>query len=116
MAIYKDILIYDDDLALDDNEQATIIYDRDVILQDLIHAIRESGYLVEIVAEHSEEIRDLLFQNIVLLVEDDERIIPGTIEITASNDNFNHSGGKWTLAADTYEFGKIGPLELIENN
>ncbi|MDD5598784.1 MAG: DUF2590 family protein [Victivallaceae bacterium] len=112
MATYKDVRIKDDDLNLDGDGQAAIIYDIDVIAQDLIHAIRESGYLVEMVAERSPERRELLLQKIILLVEDDERIIPGTVEITASPDNFIGSAGKWTLAAKTYEFGGTGSIEL----
>jgi hypothetical protein len=107
MSTYSDILIKDDDLAVDGNRQAVMIYDRDVIAQDLIHAIRESGYLVECVAERSPERRQLLLQKIILLAEDDERIVPGTVEIKASAANFIDSKGVWTLTADTYEFGMI---------
>ncbi len=106
MAIYKDILISNDDLALD-GSQAVAIYDRDVIAQDLIHAIRESGYLVKMVAERSAERRNLLLTKIILLAEDDDRIIPGTVEIGASADNFIAGSGRWTLTASTYEFGTI---------
>ncbi len=105
-AIYKDIRLVSDDLNLVDG-QAEIIYDVDVIVQDLINAIRESGYLVKLVAERSEEKRQLLLLQIVLLVEDDDRIVPGTIEITASEDNFTAGQGQWTLTATTYDFGDI---------
>ncbi len=111
MSTYSDIQIKDDDVNIDDNTQATIIYDLDVIAQDLIHAIRESGYLVECVAERSQERRQLLLQKIILLVEDDERIIPGTVTITASEDNFTDNKGVWNLTATTYEFGTTS-LEL----
>jgi hypothetical protein len=110
MAKYFDIKIKDDDIVLDGN-QAVIITDIDVIVQDLVHAIRESGYLVEMVAERSAERRQLLLLNIILLVEDDKRIIPGTVELNASPDNFNVNRGHWTLKANTYEFGQLD-LEL----
>ena len=112
MATYKDVLITDDDLDIDGDDQAVIIYDLDVIVQDLIHAIRESGYLVEMVAERSDERRQLLIQKIILLCEDDKRIVPGTVTITADPENFTASKGKWALIADTYEFGEIDPVAL----
>lgn len=105
MTVYKDVKIVDDDLDLDGDDQATIIYDQDVIIQDLIHAIRESGFLLEMIAERSDERRQLLQQKIILLAEDDERIIPGSVKITADPNNFKLSEGKWTLKANTYEFG-----------
>lgn len=98
--IYSDILMENDDLSVDRDNQALIIEDRDVITQDLIHAIRESGYLVEMIAERDPERRRLLKNKIILLAEEDTRIIPGTVE-------FATEGGKWTLAAETYEFGKV---------
>lgn len=107
MTVYKDVKIVDDDLDLDGDNQAAIIYDLDVISQDLIHAIRESGFLLEMIAERSDERRQLLQQKIILLAEDDERIIPGSVKITADPNNFKSSAGKWVLEAKTYEFGTI---------
>ena len=98
--VYSDILIESDDLVVDGNSQVEIIEDRMVILQDLIHAIRESGYLVEMIAERDAERRRLLQNKIIELAEDDSRIIPGTVE-------FEGSGELWTLIAETYEFGKL---------
>lgn len=100
MAKYSDILMEADDLAVDTVCQAVLIEDRAVILQDLIHAIRESGYLVEMIAERDGERRRLLQNKIVELAEEDTRIIPGTVEITGS-------GETWMLTAETYEFGKL---------
>ena len=50
--IYSDIEIAGDDLALN-GVQARILTNRDVIVQDLIHAIRESGHLVRLLAERT---------------------------------------------------------------
>ncbi len=107
MAVYKDVLIVDDDLDIDGDNQAAIIYDEDVIVQDLMHAIRESGFLHEMLAERSDERRQLLLQKIILLAEDDNRIIPGTVKLKADPNNFKSSAGKWVLEAKTYEFGTI---------
>ncbi|MDD5697673.1 MAG: DUF2590 family protein [Victivallaceae bacterium] len=112
MSKYFDIQIKDDDLAVSGN-QAVIITDLDVIAQDLIHAIRESGYLVEMIAERSDERQKLLLLKIELLAEDDERIVPGTVTITASPDNFTGGRGRWTLHALTYDFGDLA-LSLEE--
>lgn len=89
-----------DDLAVDELHQAVIIEDRDVIVQDLIHAIRESGYLVEMIAERDGDLRQLLMNSIILLVEEDSRIIPGTVLLAGDPDSM-------ILAGDTYEFGTI---------
>lgn len=100
MAKYTDILMENDDIAIDRDNQAAMIEDRAVILQDLIHAIRESGYLVEMIAERGAERRGLLRNRIIDLVEEDTRIVPGSVQ-------FSGSGGQWTLFADTYEFGAL---------
>jgi len=106
MAKYFDIRMKNDDLAVDGNRQAEILTDVDVITQDIIHMIRESGYLVEMIAERKPERRKLLLMKIRLLVEEDERIVPGTVKLTEAGDNFIGGRGTWTLSADTYEFGK----------
>lgn len=100
MAKYTDILMQNDDIAIDRDNQAVIIEDRTVILQDLVHAIRESGYLVEMIAERGAERRGLLRNKIIDLVEEDTRIVPGTAK-------FSGEGEQWTLFADTYEFGPV---------
>ncbi len=100
MATYSDILIEGDDTAFDGYNQVRIIEDRAVILQDIIHAIRESGYLVELIGERSESRRRLLKTKLELLVEEDLRVVPGTIEFFAD-------GELWHISADTYEFGKL---------
>ena len=98
--IYSDIYMVSDDLAIDEYQQAVIIEDRDVIIQDLIHAIRESGFLVDMIAERNADKLRLLMNKIILLAEDDERIIPGTVELSGDPD-------KMTLTGDTYDFGTV---------
>jgi hypothetical protein len=94
---YSDIKIFDDDLATDD-VQAVIIHDRDVILQDLRHALRESGLLVTLIGERSTTRRRLAEQKIIDMVEADTRIVPGTVTLTPGTDGY-------LLAGRTYEFG-----------
>jgi len=105
--IYTDLKIKDDDIALDSDGRVEYVHDRDCIIQDLIHAIRESGYLVAMVAERSPEKRKLLLQKITLLVEDDERIVPGTVTITDNAPSPGMNDWSWDLLAETYEFGNV---------
>lgn len=100
MPKYSDILIEADDTAFDGYNQVRIIEDRAVILQDLVHAIRESGYLVEMIGERSESRRRLLTTKLVLLVEEDTRVVPGSV-------TFSTEGEQWYMSADTYDFGKL---------
>lgn len=96
MSRYSDIQIRDDDLALD-GVQARIIYDRDVILQDLRHALRESGLLIRLIGERLRGRRRLIEQEIIELVEADTRIVPGSVTL-------NEETNGYLLAGRTYEF------------
>ncbi len=103
MAKYVDLKISKyDDLATDDARAAELVLDVDVIAQDVKHMIRESGYLVAMIGERNPDRRRLLLQQISMLVEEDTRIVPGTVEITDDG-----SLKRWTLSAETYEFGRF---------
>jgi hypothetical protein len=106
MAKYLDILMDNDDLALDADAQAVIISDRDVILQDMVHAIRESGILVRLVAERSAKRRELLRIELQLLAETDTRLIPGTVIVTEETGETRNTM-RLLVEATTYDFGKI---------
>ncbi len=79
--IYTDIKITDGDLSLDEFGQPVFIFDRDVIAQDLRHAIQESGLLELLIGERSRSQRALIYKKIRILVESDLRIIPGTCDV-----------------------------------
>jgi len=97
---YTDLKIIDDDVALDESDQPIFIYDRDVIDQDIRHAIRESGLLELMIGERSKAQRAIMLNKLRILVESDPRVLPGTSEITASSiENF-------MITADT-DFGPI---------
>lgn len=102
MPKYFDLKIENDDLAIDPYNQAELLWDRDSIAQDLIHMIRETGYLVAMVGERNPDRRSLLLQKIMIEAEKDVRIVPGTVRISTDG-----SLKRWTLRCDTYEFGKI---------
>lgn len=102
---YFDLKIDDDDLLTDDNNQAVLVFDRDSIAQDIVHMIRESGYLVAMVGQRDADQRRLLLQQIMILVEEDKRIVPGTVAISSDG-----TLQRWTLRADTYEFGPLSQV------
>ena len=78
MSEYIDLLIMDNDLVLDPSRQPLLIEDRASIAQDIAHMIRESGLLVTLVAERSRLRQRDCIQQMELLVEADERLVPGT--------------------------------------
>ncbi|MFH0274887.1 DUF2590 family protein [Vibrio jasicida] len=99
-SIYRDLLIVGEDVVLDVGRNPIITTDRSVIAQDIKHAILESGLAVQLVAERSpSEIADVERQ-IILLAEDDIRVIPGTGKIQMIQE-------KRLLTARSYEFGVI---------
>jgi hypothetical protein len=78
---YSDIKIINDDVALDDSGQPIFIFDREVIAQDIRHAIRESGLLEALIGERNNKQRAIVFNKLKILVESDSRVTPGTSEI-----------------------------------
>lgn len=103
MAEYIDLLIQGNDLVLDPSRQPRLIDDRASIAQDIAHMIRESGLLVTLVAERSRRRQADSILQLELLVEDDERLVPGTAQILA----FPDSPGKYLVTAKTLKFGDI---------
>ncbi|MBO1107903.1 DUF2590 family protein [Plesiomonas shigelloides] len=98
---YIDLLITDGDITLDSGREPIRCNNRNSIAQDIVHAILESGLGLELVGERSPTMRADVLMQIMLLVEDDERLIPGTIEIN------DEAPGRVFITADTYEFGPI---------
>lgn len=82
MTNYVDILITDNDLTLDAAGEPRLIADRGSISQDIKHLIRESGLMVTIIGQRSRFAIASAIQELELLIEDDERLVPGTIKIT----------------------------------
>lgn len=79
--IFSDIKINLDDVELDSFSQPVFIYDIDVVIQDIRHAIRESGLLEHLISERSYKHQALVFNKLKMLVEQDERIEPGSSEV-----------------------------------
>lgn len=101
MADYVDLLITDDDLTLDIAGEPQLIYDRDCITQDIKHLIRDSGLMVEIVGQRSDIAVNDRVQQLTLLIEEDTRLVPGTIQITRT------SLGVFFVTGTTYKYGQI---------
>lgn len=80
--VHIDLKITNDDVELDSSSQPVFIYDVDVVIQDIRHAIRESGLLEKLIAERSFKHRSLVFNQLKILVENDERIEPGSSDVT----------------------------------
>lgn len=101
MSEYIDLLIQDNDLVLDPSRQPQLIADRASIAQDIAHMIRDSGLLVTLVAERDRLKQRDCIQQLELLVEDDARLVPGTVEI------IQLEPGQYLVTATTLEFGVI---------
>ena len=98
---YLDLTVIEDDLTLDVGGNVEACTDRDVIAQDLVHMIREKGFLPPLVANRNRDIIDQAIVNITLAVDNDYRIVPGSANIEESE------AGTFYLIADTIDFDSI---------
>jgi hypothetical protein len=101
MPDYIDILITDDDVTLDSGGEPQLIVDADCITQDIKHLIRDSGLMVEIIGQRNEIVVRSNLQKLELMIEDDERLVPGTITITQTDVE------TFFVTATTYKYGVI---------
>lgn len=108
---YRDLLILDDDLALDAGGNPRLVTDRACIAQDIQHMIRESGLLVDLVGERNVMARKTNLVRLTLMVDQDYRIKPGTARIEEHWTSTNQV--EFWLTAETIRFGKI--TFLLEN-
>ncbi|WP_409500194.1 DUF2590 family protein [Mannheimia glucosida] len=105
--LYIDLLITGEDITLDSGNQPIMCNNRVSIAQDVKHAILESGLATLLIAERSRILRRDIILQIILLVEEDERLIPGTVVINEENPR------RLLLTADTYDFGRIDSQEIL---
>lgn len=98
---YIDLLIVGNDLVLDPSHQPLLISDRASIAQDIAHMIRDSGLLVTLVAERDRLKQRDCIQQLELLVEADERLVPGTARI------LQEVPGQYLVTATTVKFGHL---------
>jgi len=81
MAINIDLNIINSDLSLDAALIPMQLTKTQVISQDIKHRILESGLLVRLVGLRNTNAIAMILTEIELVVEQDERITPGTIEV-----------------------------------
>lgn len=98
---YIDLLIEGEDIKLDAGKQPILCDNRYSIAQDIKHTLLESGLLTALIGERSAVLRADIFLQMQLLIEDDERLVPGTIQIIEKNQR-----NLW-IVAETVEFGEI---------
>lgn len=100
--LYIDWRIANNDLAIDPSGEPLLLANKDSVVQDLRHLIRESGLLFQAIAERDPVKIGGLIQRLILLIEDDIRLVPGTIRIERpATDVF-------FVLGDTTDYGKFG--------
>lgn len=102
MADYFDLLITGDAIALDNFGLPQSVEGRASIAQDLKIMIRESGLLVELIAERNAQKIKRNMIRIEQMVENDMRIVPGTASMTRTQNT------EFYLTAKTIKYGDIG--------
>ncbi|MEZ8880254.1 DUF2590 family protein [Vibrio lentus] len=109
---YQDLLIENGDVVLDAGRNPVLIQDRAVIAQDIKHAIIESNLAVELIAERSPSKKADIQTKLELLVEEDIRLVPGTVQLEEPTE------GTIYVLATTAEFGDLakGDVTMEINN
>ncbi|MEB7742503.1 DUF2590 family protein [Escherichia coli] len=100
-SLYIDLLITDGDFTLNSGNEPLRCDNRTSIGQDVVHSIIESGITARLIGERSPTLRGDIITQLILLVEDDERLVPGTVTIT------EESAGRLYVTAETQDFGRI---------
>lgn len=77
-----DLLIENDDMVLDGIGIPQLVTGRSCIVQDIKHMLRDSGLLVQMIAQRDKARRAVLLADIEQAVEADARIRPGTARVT----------------------------------
>jgi hypothetical protein len=106
MTTYTDLFILNGDVVLDAGHNPTYLTDRNAIAQDIVHAILETGLAHLLISDRGTGVNNDTQTQIKLLVEDDVRIMPGTINVE-ENEN---KKGEWWVSAQTIEFGYISSI------
>jgi len=101
MSLYRDLHISNGDVVLDAGLNPAYLTDRAAIAQDIVHAILDTGLAHLLVSDRGTGVTADTQIKIKLLVEDDVRIMPGTVRIEEV------TSGQWWVFADTIEFGPI---------
>lgn len=103
---YIDLWVTDEDITLDLGGMPERCANQLSIAQDIKHTLLESGLVKLLIGERSEILRQDLILQMVLLIEEDERLIPGTVEIIEEDLD------RLFITADTVEWGEIDTVEI----
>ncbi|WP_027179778.1 DUF2590 family protein [Maridesulfovibrio bastinii] len=101
--MYFDLLITDNDITLDAGGNPRLVSDLPCITQDICNMIRDTGLLVELMANRDSLKTAENLIKIKIQVEDDERIVPGSCQII----ELAGQPGIFNLTATTYDFGDL---------
>jgi hypothetical protein len=110
MSQFIDLHIQHGDVVLDAGLNPSYLTDRAVIAQDIVHAILETGLANLLVSDRGTGVTADTKTRLKLLVEDDVRIMPGTVRIEQA------SLGQWWVFADTIDFGPLSAAFTGDNN
>ncbi len=98
-----DIEIISNDLALGVDGAVRFVSGVDCVQQDIKHAILESGLLPLLVAERSATQIALIKNKICGIVEDDLRVMPGTVTVQ----NVSNQVGVFMVEGQTMDYRKL---------
>lgn len=101
MSLYIDLHIEHGDVVLDVGLNPSYLTDRAAIAQDIVHAILDTGLAHLLISDRGTGVTADTQIKLKLLVEDDVRIMPGTVRIEQT------SSGNWWVFAETIDFGTI---------
>lgn len=104
-----DLNIVERDISLDSLFSPAQLSNADVIAQDVKHRIIESGLLASLVALRNYNAIAKILTEIELIVEQDERLIPGSIEVYYNTDK------TISVLADTKDYGKLSSVTKVNN-
>tara|TARA_B100001059_G_scaffold157543_1_gene157190 strand:+ start:2890 stop:3195 length:306 start_codon:yes stop_codon:yes gene_type:complete len=76
-----DLNIIEQDITLNSYAVPSQLTNNDVIAQDVKHRIIESGKVTELIGLRNKNIMAKILTEIELIVEQDERLVPGTIKV-----------------------------------
>lgn len=99
--IHVDLNIVDRDLALDSLLSPEQTTKANVIAQDIKHRLIESGLPFLLVAQRNINSIEKVLTEVELIVEQDNRLIPGTIQV------FYGPEKNIVVNADTKEYGQL---------
>lgn len=111
-SLYVDLLITGHNFTLNSAAEPVLCDNRVSIAQDCQHAIIESGLATRLLAEKSPTLRADIMMQMTLLIEDDERITPGTVSVTETSP----LSGRLMIHADTEEFHDTLTFEVSLND